>query len=196
MTDFTKKLLSKSSFGHFLLSYAITEAITIGIYTAIMLLISPVFSASIIRFHEENAEVYAHGQDPINIAIDIFGCVVFYIVLSVVYLYRNRERRLQYYKSTIENSQHKDRIKFYLTEYGIADIVYYCVLSIPVCFILGYGFESMILFWEMPTLVYYILSNLLFAVMYTCCVMIVTAVWEKNRPSHLTKGHEEKTDEG
>lgn len=194
MTDFAKKLLSKSSFGHFLLSYAITEAITIGIYTAIMLFIAPVFSASIIRFHEENADVYAHGQDPINIAIDIFGFLVFYIVLSVVYLYRNRERRLQYYKSTVENSLPKARVRFYLSEYGIADIVYYCVIFIPVCFILGYGFESMILFWEMPTLVYYLLSVLLFAVMYTCCVMIVTAIWEKKRPDYLTKGYEQKAD--
>ncbi len=197
MSRFAKKILSKSNFGHFFLSYAITEALTIGIYTGIMLFIAPVFMASIIRFQEENADTYVHGQDPINIAIYIFAFIVFYIVLSVVYLYRNKERRLQYYKSTVENNQPKERIKFYMAEYGLSDIVYYCVLSIPIRFVLrGGNFESMILFWDMPIVVHYLLSYLLFAVMYTCCVMVVTLIWEKKRPIYLTKGYEEKADVG
>lgn len=191
-----KKILSKDNFAHFLISYAITEAITIGLYTGTYLFIAPVFFASIIRYHEENADTYAHGQDPINIAIYIFAFVVFYIVLSVVYLYRNKERRLQYYKSTIEDNQLKERIKFYMTEYGLPDILYYCVISIPVRLILRGNFESMILFWDMPIVVHYILSYLLFAVMYTCCVMMVTAIWEKKRPDYLTKGYGERADVG
>ncbi len=195
MSSFVRKLLSKSKFGHFFLSYAITEAITIGLYTGIYLFIAPIFLASIIQYHEENADTYAHGQDPINIAIYIFAFVVFYVVLSVVYLYRNKERRLQYYKSTVEDSRQKQRIRFYMTEYGLSDIVYYCIISIPVRLILRGNFESMILFWDMPIAVHYILSYLLFAVMYTCCVMVVTSIWEKKRPIYLTKGYEEKSDE-
>ena len=190
-----KKLLSKNNFGHFCVSYIIVEAITIGIYTAICLVLSPIVLGTIIEYSEKNAASYVPGQNPFNIGVDIFLFLLFYVVLSVVYLYRDKERRLAYFKATVADHQLKRRIQYYMTEFGLMDIAYYCVISIPVGLILRGTFESMILFWAMPVFLHYVLSYLLFAVIYTCCVMIVTTIWEKNRPDYLTKDYKEKSTE-
>lgn len=193
--SFSAKSFSKKNFGHFFVYYVISEAITLGLYIVIVLSLAPVLLGSFIQYHEDNAAYYVPGQDPLDIAIDIFFFLLFYAVLSVVYFYRDKERRLAYFKATITNNTLKRRIKYFMSEYGFADILYYFVVSIPVHIILGGTLESQILSWNMPVVLYHILSCLLFVIMYTCCVMIVTGIWEKNRPSYLTKGYEEKLNE-
>ena len=193
--SFSAKFFSKNNFGHFFVYYVISEAITLGLYTVMVLSLAPVLLGSFIQYHEKNTAYYAPGQDPLDIAFDIFFFLLFYTVLSVVYLYRDKERRLAYFKATITDHTVKHRIMYFMPEYGFADILYYCVVSIPVHLILRGTLESQILSWDLPVVLHHILSYLLFAVMYTCCVMIVTGVWEKDRPSYLTKDYKEVSNE-
>lgn len=181
-----KTKLSLKNFGFFSLYYAITEAITIGLYTLSFLVLSPVFAGKLVEYYEENAP----GKNPVSIGIYLLTFVLFYTVLSVVYLHRDKERRLQYFKATIEDTSLLNRLKFYMTEYGLPDILYYCIVSIPIRLLLDVTFESMILFWDMPTVLPYILADLLFAIMYTLCVILTTTLWEKARPTYLTNGYQ------
>lgn len=183
---FLKGRFSKERFWRFFLSYVIAEASAYGCYIVPMLFIQPWFMV----LFPTNSEKGMLALFLYALFTSILMTVVFYGIFAYAHLYRNKEVRLQYYKATVSDTSLKSRTKYYMAEYGVADIVYYSIISIlPRILSGGPTMESILYFGLLPILLEHLITSILFAGLYACCVMIVTGIWEKKRPAYLTEGY-------
>lgn len=131
-------------------------------------------------------------QDPINIAINYFFCIAFFACLIILYLYRNKEMKLQFQKDTVNGCVLTKELITYMKQYGIADMLYYTVCTIVIMLLIDGGMESGIFFAVENSIIRTILCVFLFIVVYTISVSIILKIWDKQRPEYLKKGYTER----
>lgn len=187
-----KFLFNKSNFLRFLGCYIISQIISIVAYAVPVIVLAPLIMGSVVEKVSEYSESYEKFQDPINTAIHCFFCIAFFACLIILYLYRNKEMKLQFQKNTINECVLTRELAAYIKEYGIADLIYYTICSIVAMLLLGGGMESAIFVAIESRIVCVILCIFMFIVIYTISVLITFKVWDKQRPEYLKKGYVEK----
>lgn len=186
------KIFNKSNFLRFLGCYIISEIISIVAYTIPVVVLAPLLMGSIIDKVSEYSESHAQFEDPINVAINYFFCIAFFACLIILYLYRNKEMKLQFQKNTVDGCVLTKELLAYMKQYGIADVIYYTICTIIVMLLIDGGMESGIFYVVESDVIRVILCILLFIVVYTLSILVIFKIWDKQRPEYLKKGYVEK----
>lgn len=182
--------LSLSAFGHFFVSYALSELISVGGTILFVIL----FGGVLLLIPDE-----VQGSLNVNTPSYFVIFFLFYFAFAKKHLYSDKERQRDLLHHTKESFSLASALLYDLKAYGIYDILYYSVCFLPLAIGWWGGPEGAILWcWGsgLSLLGYthwwvrYLCQIPLFILCYLICMAVIIHAWNRKRPAYLTKGFE------